>query len=281
MSSRVAPVSCYIRTLNEERKIGDVVGALRGVVDEVVVVDNGSTDGTVAIAQCQGARVIHQEWLGRGRQKRFAEEQCRNDYLLDLDADEVVSPELGAEICALFANGEPPFPVYELKMVVVPPVGDPWWTVAVAHRRKLYDRRVVRQPDHLAWDQFELPEGVPVGRLSGPLMHHSFRDLEHMMQKLNTVTSIRAKETRQHRGRLQVGARVLFAYPIYFLKHYLLRGYYRLGVYGVATAGALAYGRWLRDAKMYEKLLRERAPTPKGEQPERPLEEPPHRLKPR
>jgi glycosyltransferase involved in cell wall biosynthesis len=277
MSSRVAPVSCYIRTLNEERKIGDVVGALREVVDEVVVVDNGSRDATVAIAQCHGARVIHQEWLGRGRQKRFAEEQCRNDYLLDLDADEVVSPELGAEIRALFAEGAPRFPVYELKIVVVPPVGAPWWNVAVAHRRKLYDRRVVRQPDHLAWDQFELPEGVPVGRLSGPLMHYSFRDLEHMLQKLNVVTSIRAKETRQDRGRLQVGARVLFAYPVYFLKHYLLRGYFRLGVYGVATAAVLAYGRWLRDAKMYEKLLKERASAPKGEMS---LKEPSHQPEP-
>jgi len=263
MSSRVAPVSCYIRTFNEERKIGDVVAALRNVVDEVVVVDNGSTDDTVAIAKSQGARVIQQEWLGRGRQKRFAEEQCRNDYLLDLDADEVVSPKLGAEIRALFANGEPSFSVYDLKLVIVPPVGDTWWNVAVVHRRKLYDRRVVRQPDHLAWDQFEFPEGVPVGRLSEPLMHHAFRDLEHMMQKLNIVTSTRAKETRQHRSRLQVGARVLFAYPIYFLKHYLLRGYFRLGVYGVATAGVLAYGRWLRDAKMYERLLAERAPPGK------------------
>ncbi|HWE22026.1 MAG TPA: glycosyltransferase family 2 protein [Hyphomicrobiaceae bacterium] len=262
----LAPVSCYIRTFNEERKIGEVVAAVRDVVDEIVLVDNGSTDATVAIAKSHGARVIHQEWLGRGRQKRFAEEQCRNDYLLDLDADEVVSPELGAEIRALFANGPPAFPVYELKLVIVPPVGKPWWNVAVAHRRKLYDRRVVRQPDHLAWDQFELPEGVAVGRLSGAVMHYSFRDLEHMMQKLNIVSSIRAKETRRHRGRWEVGSRVLFAFPVYFLKHYALRGYYRLGVYGVATAAILAYGRWLRDAKMYERLLAERAAPPKGKE---------------
>jgi glycosyltransferase involved in cell wall biosynthesis len=260
----LAPVSCYIRTFNEERKVGAVIAAARDVVDEVVVVDNGSTDQTVAIAQAHGARVIHQEWLGRGRQKRFAEDQCRNDYLLDLDADEVVSPELGAEIKALFANGPPAFPVYELKLVIVPPVGKPWWKVAISHRRKLYDRRVVRQPDHLAWDQFLLPEGIAVGRLSGALMHYSFRDLEHMMQKLNIVSSIRAKETRLHRGRWHVGSRVLFGYPFYFLKHYAMRGYFRLGVYGVATAAILAYGRWLRDAKMYERLLIERAPPAKG-----------------
>lgn len=267
MSRQAAPVSCYIRTFNEERKIGQVVAAALDVVDEVVVVDSGSTDATVAVAEAQGARVIRQDWLGRGRQKRFAEDQCRNDFLLDLDADEVVSPELGAAIRALFDNGPPPLPVYELKLVIVPPVGRPWWHVAVAHRRKLYDRRVVRQPDHLAWDQFELPKGVRVGRLCGPLMHHSFRDLEHMMAKLNIVTTVRAKETRRHRGRWEVGARVLLAYPFYFLKHYALRGYFLLGVYGLATAAILAYGRWLRDAKMYERLLTKR--TAKADRRER------------
>jgi glycosyltransferase involved in cell wall biosynthesis len=245
MSRQVVPVSCYVRTFNEARKIGDVVAAALDVVD------------TVAIAQARGARVIRQDWLGRGRQKRFAEEQCRNDYVLDLDADEVVSLELGAEIRALFANGPPSFPVYELKVVIVPPVGRPWWNVAVDHHRKLYDRRIVRQPDHLAWDRFRLPRGVPVGRLRGPLMHHAFRDIEHMMAKLNSVTTVRATATRLHRRRWEVGVRVLLAYPFYFLKHYALRGYFRLGVYGLATAGVLAYGRWLRDAKMYERLLAE------------------------
>jgi glycosyltransferase involved in cell wall biosynthesis len=278
ISRQAAPVSCYIRTFNEARKIGDVVAAALQVVDEVIVVDSGSTDATVAIAEAQGARVIRQDWLGRGRQKRFAEAQCRNDYVLDLDADEVVSPELAAEIRALFADG-PPLPVYELKLVIVPPVGRrPWWNVAVAHRRKLYDRRVVRQPDHLAWDQFELPHGVPVGRLRSPLMHHSFRDIEHMMEKLNIVTTVRATTTRLHRRRWEVGARVLLAYPLYFLKHYVLRGYFRLGVYGLATAGVLAYGRWLRDAKMYERLLSERKPP--GKRSER-LQAPSPGLNPR
>lgn len=257
-SRNVVPVSCYIRTFNEARKIGDVVAAAGEVADEVIVVDSGSTDATVAIAEAEGARVIRQAWLGRGRQKRFAEDQCRNDYVLDLDADEVVSAELAADIRALFAHGPPPLPVYELKLVIVPPVGRPWWNLAISHRRKLYNRRIVRQPDHLAWDQFELPRGVLAGRLHGPLMHHSFRDIEHMMAKLNTVTTVRATETRLHRRRWEVGARVLLAYPFYFLKHFVLRGYFRVGVYGLATAGVLAYGRWLRDAKMYERLLTER-----------------------
>ena len=258
MSGQAVPVSCYIRTLNEERKIGEVVAAARKVVDEVVVVDSGSTDATVAIARAAGARVLHQEWLGNGRQKRFAEEQCRNDYLLDLDADEVLSPALAEEIRALFTAGPPPLPIYQLEIVMVPPTGEPWHGFWRARRNKLYDRRVVRAPDHKAWDQFEVPAGVQVGRLSAPLFHYSFRDLAHLVAKLNRGSTVRATETRR-RGRMAVAARVLFAFPVYFAKHYLQRGLCRAGVYGFALAGILAYGRWLRDAKMYEAMLLDRA----------------------
>ena len=93
-------------------------------------------------------------------------------------------------------------------------------------------------------------------------MHHSFRDIEHMMAKLNTSPrSARgdAAESPALGGRSPCP----LAYPFYFLKHYALRGYFRLGVYGLATAGVLAYGRWLRDAKMYERLLVERKPRGK------------------
>jgi glycosyltransferase involved in cell wall biosynthesis len=253
-----APVSCYIRTLNEERKLGDVIAAVRDLVSEVVVVDSGSTDATVAIAEAAGARVIHQTWLGNGRQKRFAEDHCRNDYLLDLDADEVVSAALAKEIRGLFKAGPPPLPIYELELVAVPPGGKPWHGFFRAYRTKLYDRRVVRAPDHKAWDQFDVPAGVKVGRLSGPLYHHLFRDLAHVVAKLNRVSTVRAAETRRGRGRFAVSLRVLFAYPFYFASHYLLRGLFRAGIYGFALASVLAYGRWLRDAKMYEAIVLDR-----------------------
>src|SRR5262245_4964772 len=116
MGEGTVPVSCYIRTLNEERKIAEVIASVRPLVSEIVVVDSGSTDATVAMARSLGARVIHRDWLGRGRQKRFAEDHCCNDYLLDLDADEVVSAELAAEVRALFAKGAPAFSVYSLKL---------------------------------------------------------------------------------------------------------------------------------------------------------------------
>ncbi len=87
--------------------IGRAIAAARDAVAEVVVVDSGSTDATLAIAEAAGARVFRQEWLGNGRQKRFAEDQCRNDFVLDLDADEVVTPALAAEFAHCLPPGRP------------------------------------------------------------------------------------------------------------------------------------------------------------------------------
>ena len=186
------PVSCYIRALNEQGGIARVIASVRGIVGEIVVVDSGSTDATVALARAEGARVVHQDWLGNGRQKRFGEDQCRNDFLLDLDADEIVTPELADEIRALFATGSPSQPIYELKLVTAPPVGEPWWNSGVVYRKKLYDRRIVRAPDHKVWDQFEVPKGIQVGPPIGCLAALFFSGPE---------ASGGEAEPREHRSR--------------------------------------------------------------------------------
>ena len=249
-----APVSCYIRTLNEERMIERVVKAVLQAVDEVVIVDSGSTDRTKEIAIAAGAVVHNQPWLGNGTQKRAAEELCRNDWLLDLDADEVVTPELSASIRALFDNGEPPRPIYELELVTVPPFGRRWSNFSLSYRRKIYDRRVIRMPEHKAWDQLEVPKNLKVARLPGALDHYAFRDIAAKITKWNNVSGVRARESRL-KSRHSVTIRVIFALPVYFLKKFILRGLWRAGLYGFAVAVSAAFGRWLRDVKMLEIYL--------------------------
>lgn len=251
------PISAYIRTLNEARMVGPVIEAARQIASEVIVVDCGSTDGTIDIAEKAGARVIHQTWLGNGTQKRFAEDQCVNDWMLDLDADEVVTPEFAAEIRQLFATGEPPCPVYETMMVTAPPIGEPWWNHALADRRKLYDKRRIRQPDHYAWDQFTVPPDMPVGKLKSPLLHYSFRDFEHFEEKLNRWSGVAAKAAKLKPLWL-ITLRILLASPFYFFKQYVGRGHWRGGLQGFVIAGLSAHGRWLRDIKMLEIHMRNR-----------------------
>ena len=96
------PLSIFIIAQNEVDRIGRTIEAARALSDDIILVDSGSTDGTQALAESLGARVIFNAWPGYGQQKRFAEEQCRHDWLLNLDADEVVPPDLAAEIAALF-----------------------------------------------------------------------------------------------------------------------------------------------------------------------------------
>lgn len=258
MTAPSIPLSAFIRTKNEARMISDVVRAARAVADEVVVVDSGSTDDTVALAEAAGARVVRQSWLGNGRQKRFAEDQCRHDWLLDLDADEVVTPALAAEIAALFAAGAPPVRLYRTPVAIAPPVGAPWEGFGGVIRHKLYDRRAVRAPDHEAWDQFDLPEGEPVGALTAPILHYAFADAAHLIDKLNRNSTTRANALDPKPLPVLI-LRIFFGLPFYVGKRYLLDGLFRGGVYGFAFSMMSGFGRWMRDVKMFERVMRERA----------------------
>jgi glycosyltransferase involved in cell wall biosynthesis len=253
------PLSCYIRTKNEARMIGAVVTAALAVADEVVIVDSGSTDDTIAIAERAGARVLRHDWLGNGHQKRIGEDACRHDFLLDLDADEIVTPELAAEMRELFANGPPEAPVWRTPLAFVPAVGRPWLDFGVSSRFKLYDRRVVRQPAHAAWDQFDLPEGVRVGELKAPILHYAFTGAEHLMEKLNRNSSVRARELAL-KSTTSLALRIVFGLPVYFGKRYFVDGLFRGGVYGFAFALMSGFGKWLRDVKMFERAMRARGP---------------------
>lgn len=246
------PISAYIRTRNEARLIADVVRAALAAADEVVVVDSGSTDDTMAIAAKAGARVVEQQWLGNGRQKRFAEEQCRNDWLLDLDADEIVSPALASEIRSLFAKGTPPFQVYRTPVAIAPPQGRPWVGFGGVIRHKLYDRRRFRAPDHPAWDQFDIPATEKAGVLKAPILHFAYVDAAHLVSKLNRNSSTRARDLPLKPLPILV-LRIFFGLPFYVAKRYFLDGLFRGGVDGFAFSMMSGFGRWMRDVKMYER----------------------------
>jgi glycosyltransferase involved in cell wall biosynthesis len=101
-------ISCILITMNEEVNLARCLGSTSGLVDEIVIVDSGSRDGTAAIAEHFGARWIHQDWLGYVGQRNLAIAEARHDWILVLDADEELSPRLRDEILRLRTNGPPP-----------------------------------------------------------------------------------------------------------------------------------------------------------------------------
>lgn len=252
MTDARPPISCYIRTKNEARLIREVVLAALTVAREVVVVDSGSTDDTVKLAEDAGAIVHHIDWPGTGRAKRVAEDLCQYDWKLDLDADEVITPDLAAEIAALFVDGEPARGVYALPMIIAPPIGKPWWGVDPVKRNKLYDSRQHHMPDSSVWDQLDLPRELEIPKLTNPIVHHAFTDIGFLLRKQERNVSQRAKSARL-KSLWYLRLRIFGGLPVYFLKRYLLKGLILKGTYGFSFAMTIAIGRWLKDVKMYER----------------------------
>lgn len=244
------PVSAIIRAKNEQRLIAEVVRAALLAAREVIVVDSGSTDATVELARAAGATVIEHEWRGWGRQKRIAEDACAYDWMLDLDADEVVTPEFAEELKEMFKDGEPPKKIYRTMLALVPPVGEPWMNFGNQTRHKVYDRRVVRAPNHDGWDQFRLPKNVEIGVMKSRLLHYAYKDAAHLMDKLNRNSSIPVPL----KSKSYLALRIVCGLPFYFAKRYVSDQYFRGGVYGFALALIYGYARWLRDVKMWERL---------------------------
>jgi glycosyltransferase involved in cell wall biosynthesis len=248
--SVVAPlISGVVISYNEERGIARCLESL-AFCDEIVLVDSLSQDRTREIAARYTDRVIEQPFLGYVKQKNFAVEQARGEWVVCLDADEALSPELAREIQAAIAAAPEQVAGFWLDRVthflgVWHDRGEwyPDWTLRVFRRKQ--GRFVGRDPH----DTIEL-EGES-RRLSGRLWHWNYVDLSHHIQTIDRFSA------RQAEGMLQEGVRFrvrdLLLRPAYrFVKGYLLRGGYRKGLPGLLVSISTAYYVFMKYAKLWE-----------------------------
>jgi len=212
------PLTVAIIALNAAAQIGPCL-ASAAFADEVLVVDSGSTDDTVAIARAHGARVEQREWLGFGRQKQHAVSVARNDWVLCLDVDERVTPRLERSIREALAGRR-----YRAWRVarrnrflgrwLAHGEGYPDWTVRLFHRA------------HASWSNDEVHEAVltttEVGRLDGDLLHDSAEDMATYMAKQNRYSTLHAQAL--YKQGVRAGYWRLAASPLArFVKFYFLR----------------------------------------------------------
>ena len=248
------PVSVFLIARNEADRIGPTIAAVIEWADEVVVVDSGSTDATVAIAEGLGARVVFNAWPGYGRQKRFAEETCRNDWVLNLDADEIVPEPLAAEVGALFATpGGPGRDAYRIRIAeVFPGEARPIPLAYTLSPVRLYRRSRGRYSASPVHDRVELEPGATIGRLRTPIHHFSVRSLGDQLAKLNRYSDQQAEDL-DARGIVIPTWRIFLELPAAFLKAYFGRRHALRGAYGFLLAANYAISRHLRLAKHYER----------------------------
>lgn len=247
--SKKLPVSCFIIAKNEADRIGATIASVRDWTDEVIVIDSGSTDDTVAVAEAAGAKVIFNPWPGFGQQKRFGEDQCRNDWLLNLDADEVVTPRLRSSIESLFENGKPEHGVYGMAIKIVYPGKRKPRLIANDHYcLRLYDRRRVRFADSTLFDSVD-PKTEKIGHLRGDVYHHSIRSLGDLARKCDERATYNALNSSP-RSSLELAIRSVTEFPAHFLKFYIARGHFTGGWTGLGFAHITAYYRWQRIRRM-------------------------------
>ena len=259
------PLSAFIIARNEEARIGRTLAALRGLADDIVVVDSGSTDRTVAIAESYGARVLFRAWDGYGQQKRFAEEQCLHRWVLNVDADEVVTPELAEEIRTLLGNG-PQSGAYNIRILNIYP-GDvkPRPFADDYNVVRLYHRDIGSYRAHPSFDRVEL-NGLPPGQMSAPIWHYPIVNWHGFIEKSNRFSTFQATLPSRRSVRL-LKLRLFVEFPVNFLKTYIVRRHFLGGWKGFYFAVGQAFMRTSRIAKMLE--ARESAAPPSASQAKR------------
>ena len=236
-------VSCTIIACNEADRIARTIASVQGLVGEIVVIDSGSSDGTQALCQRLGARVIHNDWPGFGPQKRFAEAACLNDLILNLDADEWLSDELRQELAQILAQETLPAQSFRMKMTFVYPRRDTPCLFADYHNYvRLYDRRVTRFANSLSHD--EVPATQDCVQLKGRALHQSIRSLTHLVRKELDYYALQKREFA--RKKTWLAARVPFEFFLQFFKYYINRRHIFGGRYGLVVALVVAHLRWLR-----------------------------------
>ena len=241
---------------NEADRIGECLDAASCLSDDLVVVDSGSTDATVEIARSKGARVIFNPWNGYGPQKRFSEDQARNDWILNLDADEVLTTSICSEIQDILQRG-PEYPAYRLKiMTIYPGKTAPRFLADYNNYVRLYDRRRVRFRDSPVHDTVDIGS-FAAGQLKGPVWHFSARSFAHIKQKLDAYTDLQARTLRKRRW--VIAARLPFEYFFVFMRYYLARRHFTGGWDGIVSSHLAAESRFMRLLKMWP--VRERGQT--------------------
>jgi glycosyltransferase involved in cell wall biosynthesis len=238
-----------IITRNEEKRLGPCLASLTWA-DEIVVVDAESTDRTVEIARRFTDRIVVRPWPGFAAQKNFAAEQARSDWILSVDADEEVGPELRAEILGVLA-GRPAVHGYAL------PRRNIFWGRWIRHgglypdwQVRLFRRGRGRFVERAVHESVEV--AGEVGRLRAPLIHRSYESVAQFLERANRYSSLAADDLARSGG--GGGLVPLLLRPLgRFATMYVLRGGFLDGTPGFLLAGLYAYYVFIRAAKVWEK----------------------------
>ncbi len=244
-------ITAVIITQDEERNIGRCIESLRGVADEVVVVDSGSTDGTEAICRAAGVRFEHHDWAGYSEQKNYANSLANHPWILSIDADEALSQELRDSLLRLKEQGLDSGTVYSVNRL------NNYCGQWIRHCGWYPDARVrLWHKDVALWDGLvheELRYTMPIrqAKLKGDLLHYSFYSFEDYARRqvhYAALAAHKAKEAGKKTSALGVWLRPGWT----FFRNYILKGGFLDGHVGYVICRMSAFYTFLKYAQLRE-----------------------------
>jgi glycosyltransferase involved in cell wall biosynthesis len=242
------PISAIIITYNEARNIARCLNALKGVADEVIVVDSYSGDQTVAIAESLGARVLLHEFEGYGEQKIVAMNEARHDWILSLDADEELSSELRESILAVRDKQE--HDAYTFNFLTnycgkwIRHCG--WYPNP---KMRFWNKTKGYMKADKVHEGFELDPGTSVGFLKGDILHHSFPTISAHLKKIEQYSEIGARFDVA-RGKKVSLLKLWLAPRWMFFMLYIIRGGFLDGYYGYVVCKNSAFAAFAKYLKI-------------------------------
>ncbi len=253
------PLSIFLITKNEEKRLPATLEACKGLTDDLIVIDSGSTDRTLDIAKEYGAKIHHRDWEGYGQQKVYGESLCRHKWILNIDADEIIQDDLRQELIGLFKNSEElekgPA-AYSLNIVYVGHLSvhkKPRFLAPVNVTPRLYNKMRAGFKDSAVHDKVVIYDGTAPMTLSGKVSHISFTSFSHMWTKILEYAELQADDWVA-KGRNPHWTKVIWDPLAFFFKHYFLRRMCFVGWEGFVYSLFLSTGRALRIVLTMEKI---------------------------
>ncbi len=252
-------ISAVVITNNASATIGNCIDAVKKVSDEIIVIDSFSTDNTAEI--CKEKKVVfhQQEWLGYGPQKNLGISIATNNYILSLDADEIISDELAASIIKEKNTGlaglySLPFVHYYYIDFIKHGVSRPETKV------RLFNRNEVRWNEREVHESLIIPKTEKIKQLRGYLLHYSYRSITHQIEKINNYTTLGAKELYK-KGKKHFLLKMIFGPPVNFIVNYFIRLGFLDGVHGFVLSSFAAHESFVKYAKLWEIEKKEKMPA--------------------
>lgn len=244
-------ISATIITFNEEKNIADAIRSLAWT-DEILVIDSESTDKTARIAESLGAKVLTQKWLGFSKQKQFAADNARFDWVFSLDADERVSDELRDEILHLknsenIADG---FKIPRLSFYMNRPIRHGGWYPD--WQLRFFDRKKARWKNVLIHESIEMSENSKTEKLNGDILHFTVENAAEHHKMIGTRYAPLAAEQMFERGKRAGILKVMTAGFTAFFQTYILKLGFLDGFPGFCIARFAANHAFLKYLLLWE-----------------------------